>query len=275
MTTFSKSPFPGMDPYLEGDLWQEFHDRLANQISVLLLPLLPPRYVALLEKRYVIEDAGIDLVVVPGHRIIYPDVHVIHTVRETATTTVETAVQVTPQVRLVSHVPEEIPQLSIEIRDIANRRLVTVIEILSPANKHGKGLVDYLERRYDLLKTATHLLEIDLLRGGERLPLHGGELPPAPYYLYLSRFNQRPYTDVWPIQLRDRLPAIPVPLLPPDEDVVLDLQAAVDACFQLVGYQRLLDYTQPPPPPPLAPEDVAWAREVAGKTVSKNGEAHA
>lgn len=259
MTAFHKSPFPGMDPYLEGDLWQEFHDTLSNQIRAQLLPLLPPRYVALLEKRYVIEDPGIDLVVVPGHRIIYPDVHVVHTVRETATL-LDTAVEVTPRVRLVSHVPEELPQLSIEIRDIAKRRLVTVIEILSPANKHGKGLDQYLERRNDLLKTATHLLEIDLLRGGERLPLYGGELPPAAYYIYLSRFTQRPYTDVWPIQLRERLPAVPVPLLPPDEDVVLNLQAAIDACFQLVGYQRLLDYTQAPPPPPLAPEDTEWMR---------------
>ncbi len=262
MTTFSRSPFPGMDPYLEGDLWQEFHDRLANQISEQLLPLLPPRYVALLEKRYVIEDAGIDLVVVPGHRIIYPDVHVVHMVRETATAETETATQVIPRVRLVSHIPEELPQLSIEIRDIAKRRLVTVIEILSPANKHGQGLDQYLDRRNDLLKTATHLLEIDLLRGGERLPLYGGELPPAAYYIYLSRFTQRPYTDVWPIQLRERLPVVPVPLLPPDADVLLNMQTAVDACFKLVGYQRLLDYTQSPPPPPISPEDTEWMRQV-------------
>ncbi len=268
MTTFAKSPFPGMDPYLEGDLWQEFHDTLANQIRAQLLPLLPPRYVALLEKRYVIEDPGIDLVVVPGHRIIYPDVHVVHTVRETAIA-VESDVEIASRVRLVSHVAEELPQLSIEIRDIANRRLVTVIEILSPANKHGRGLAEYLERRYDLLKTATHLLEIDLLRGGERLPLYGGELPSAAYYLYLSRFNQRPYTDVWPVQLRERLPAIPVPLLPPDADVTLNLQAAVNACFMLVGYQRLLDYTQAPPPPPLAPEELVWVRDVVSAIVEK------
>ncbi|HQE92217.1 MAG TPA: DUF4058 family protein [Anaerolineae bacterium] len=63
------------------------------------------------------------------------------------------------------------------------------------------------------------------------------------------------------ITLRGRLPAVPVPLLPPDEDVVLDLQAAVDACFKLVGYQRLLDYTQPPPPPPISPEDTEWMQQ--------------
>jgi hypothetical protein len=254
---FEKSPFPGMDPYLEGELWQEFHDRLANQISAQLLPLLPPRYVALLEKRYVLEDAGIDLVVVPGHRIIYPDVHVVHTVRET---TMETVTGTAPKVRLVSHVPEEVPMLSIEIRDLSDRRLVTVIEIFSPANKHGKGLKEYLERRGDLLKTRTHLLELDLLRGGQRIPFQDGELPPAHYYVYLSRFTERPYTEVWPIQLRDRLPVVAVPLLPPDVDVQLDLQAAVDACFELVGYRRLLDYTQDPPPPPLDEEILTWVQ---------------
>ena len=34
------SLFPGMDPYLEGEMWQEFHDRLVNQISAQLMPLL-------------------------------------------------------------------------------------------------------------------------------------------------------------------------------------------------------------------------------------------
>lgn len=259
---FDKSPFPGMDPYLEGELWQEFHDTLCNQLRAQLLALLPPRYVALLEKRYVIEDPGIDLVVVPGHRIVYPDVHVVHMVRETAT---ETVMDTVPKVRLVSHVPEEVPMLSIEIRDLSDRRLVTVIEIFSPANKHGKGLQEYLERRGDLLKTRTHLLELDLLRGGQRIPFQDAEPPPAHYYVYLSRFPERPYTEVWPIRLRDRLPVVPVPLLPPDADVPLDLQAAVDACFELVGYRRLLDYTRDPPPPPLDAETLAWVRRQVEK----------
>ncbi len=58
--------------------------------------------------------------------------------------------------------------------------------------------------------------------------------------------------------LPDTLPTVPLPLLPPDPDVPLDLQAAVDACFALVGYERLIDYTQPPPPPVLPPEEAAW-----------------
>ena len=267
---YEKSPFPGMDPYLEGDLWQEFHDRLANQISQQLLVVLPPRYVALLDKRYVIEGAGLDLLFKPPKRIVYPDVHVLNVVRETA---VADYVDVmTPTSTLLSEIPEETPLLSIEIRDIAERRLVTVIEIFSPVNKYGQGMLDYIDKRSDLLKTRTHLLEIDLLRAGVRLPLQGGELPPADYYVYLSRFTARPKTDVWAIALRDRLPVVPVPLLPPDADVPLDLQRAVDACFMLVGYQRLLDYDRPPPPPLLTEADQSWVRAQVEKWRKRVGE---
>ena len=260
MAIFNKSPFPGMDPYLEGDLWQEFHDTLAHQIRGQILDVLPPRYVALLDKRYVIEDAGVDLLFRPAKRTIYPDVHVLNVVRETAVAVAVAAPTVAPTVTLLSNVSEEIPMLSIEIRDIAERRLVTVIEILSPVNKYGQAFLNYVDRRNDVLKTNTHLLEIDLLRAGARLPLQG-QLPPAPYYVYLSRFTHHPQTDVWAIHLRDRLPVVPVPLLPPDADVALDLQKAVDACFALVGYQRLLDYAQPPPPPSFTPEDARWIEQ--------------
>ena len=89
-----------------------------------------------------------------------------------------------------------------------------------------------------------------------------GEQPFGHYFAYLSRVQRRPYTQVWPITLRQPLPVLPLPLLPPDPDVTLDLQAAVQDCFALVGYERLLDYTAALPPPDLAAEDAAW---VAGR----------
>ena len=253
------SPFPGMDPYLEGELWQEFHDRLANQISEQLIPLLLPKYVALLSKRYVIERSGLGMFGVAVQRVIYPDVHVVRppSVKEAAPVYTMVA---PPMVELMNPFPVEVPLLSVEIRDVAERRLVTVIEILSPVNKRGDGFQEYLEKRTALLRTQTHLLEIDLLRGGRRIPLTGGELPPASYYVFLSRFTRRPVSEVWPVGLREPLPTVPVPLLPPDPDVPLQLQAAVEACFELVGYERLLDYTQPPPPPPLDADDLSWVR---------------
>lgn len=253
------SPFPGMDPYLEGELWQEFHERLAGQISAQLLEVLPPSYVALLAKRYVIERPAISLATLPPEqRVIYPDVHVASTSRVSeAQVLYETGVVTPPAVQLASLISEEIPVVTVEIRDVAQRRLVTVIEILSPVNKQGEGVIEYQRRREALFQTHTHILEIDLLRRGLRHVFEHAP-PPADYYVYLSRFTHRPYTDIWPIGLRDRLPTLPVPLLPPDADVLLDMQRAVDACFKLVGYERLLDYTTPPPPPPLSEADADW-----------------
>lgn len=255
------SPFPGMDPYLEGEMWQEFHDTLANAIRTQLMPALQPKYVALLAKRYVMDRPVMGILgLEPGERAFYPDVHVVQAEQPARAGSGSPLAVAEPSAVVYSVLDEEVPVLSVEIRDIANRRLVTVIEILSPVNKRGEGGREYLERRQHLLRTQTHLLEIDLLRQGGRIPVEG-YVPPAPYYVYLSRFQQRPRTELWAIPLRDPLPSVPVPLLPPDPDVTLDLQAAVDACFELVGYERLLDYQHPPPLPPFAAEDAAWIVE--------------
>lgn len=265
------SPFPGMDPYLEGEMWQEFHETLAGAIRAQLMPLLRPKYVALLAKRYDLDYSLSGVVGVMPGKTLYPDVHVVTPPRaaQVAASVVTHPAITSPPVELLSPMPEPVPILSIEIRDVAQRRLVTAIEILSPVNKRGEGVHDYAEKRLALLQTRTHLLEIDLLRGGTRIELIG-ELPPAPYYVFLSRCQRRPHTEacgelcrtVWPIGLREPLPTVPVPLLPPDPDVPLDLQAALAACFDLVGYEQLLEYTQPPPPPELNAEDMAWVEGV-------------
>ena len=82
-----------------------------------------------------------------------------------------------------------------------------------------------------------------------------------------------PVLDVTqPRGLRDRLPVLPVPLLPPDEDVVLDLQGAANACYDLVHYERLLDYSVAPPPPPLSEADAQWLKErLAARQTSATG----
>jgi len=263
----NKSPFPGMDTYLEGEMWQEFHDTLAHQIRAQLMSLLPSEYVALLSKYYTIDQSGLGIVGASSKRAIYPDVHInITNVKEVMA---EYKAVTAPAIELITPLPEKVSILTVEVRDVAERRLVTVIEILSPVNKQGPGFQEYVEKRTALLQTSTHLLEIDLLRIGERIPLIGGELPAAPYYVFLSRFTRHPRTEVWPIQLDEPLPTVPVPLLPPDPDIPLALQPAIEACFELVGYQRLLDYTQPPPSPPLNPEDLEWVESVLGAKVGK------
>jgi hypothetical protein len=246
-----------MDPYLEGEMWQEFHSTLANAIRGQILAALPPTYTALLAKRYIVDQTSTD------PRTIYPDVHIAKIAESLPAYTVERGpargFQPHLPIRLVNPqiVTEKIPVLSIEIRDVAKRRLVTLIEILSPANKRGQGAWEYQSRRRELLKRHVHLLELDLLRVGRRIPLWG-ELPSAAYYIMLSRANDRPATEVWPVALAQPLPPTPIPLLSPDADLTLDLQGAVDACYDLVHYERLLDYTAAPPPPPLAADEMAW-----------------
>ena len=244
------SPFPGMDPYLEGELWQEFHGRLANAISVQLMPKIAPRYVAMLARRFVVTRSTIGISYETSARVVYPDVGVQRIGELAAPYTVA------PDAIIETADIEEVPIVSVEIRDVKGRSLVTAIEILSPSNKFEPGYTEYITKRNYLLATTTNVMEIDLLRRSERIALNR-PLPPAPYYVILNR-HVRQANEVWCLPLRDRLKVVPVPLLPSDPDVALDLQAAVDACFALVGYERLLPYDDPPPSPELSSEDAAW-----------------
>lgn len=143
---------------------------------------------------------------------------------------------------------------------IEHPELVTAIEILLPVNKQSshEAYLDYLRKRRELLRSAAHLVEIDLLRGGERPPLDEPAPPAASYYVTLRRAEQRPQVEVWPIQLQDRLPTVPVPLSQPDPDASLDLAAAVAAVYERGGYASLIDYRRPPPPPKLSEVDALW-----------------
>jgi hypothetical protein len=141
--------------------------------------------------------------------------------------------------------PAEQPHYVVEIRTVENQHLVTSLEVLSPANKRGQGYRDYLNKRDAILRSDTHLIEIDWLRNGRRPPMRQ-PLPEAAYFVFLSRAEKRPVLDVWPISLTDKLPIIPVPLLAEDDDVHLDLQLVFTAVYDSVGYEKLLDYVQAP-----------------------------
>jgi hypothetical protein len=149
--------------------------------------------------------------------------------------------------------------VTVEIRDSANRQLVTAIEMLSPSNKQGTSRDEYLAKRRRLLLSTAHLMEIDLLRQGQRVPMQQ-PLPSASYFVLVSRAEDRPLTEVWPITLHDRLPMVPVPLLPEDPDVPLDLQQAFTTIYDALSYDLAVDYTQPPEVP-LSAEEAAWVDE--------------
>ncbi|NLY01064.1 MAG: DUF4058 family protein [Rhodopirellula sp.] len=125
--------------------------------------------------------------------------------------------------------------------------------------RFARDMMRTLRKRRELLRSGAHVIEIDLLRGGHRPPLER-PVPSAPYYVTLSRVSRRPYVDVWPVQLQERLPTIPVPLLEPDPDAPLDLAAVVAAVYERGAYARLIDYRQSPPPP-LSDAEAAWLDE--------------
>jgi hypothetical protein len=241
-----------MDPYLEGSLWTTVHSQLSAEIARQLAPRLRPRYLALMTERFVLEMP--DGVAVTQANI-YPDVGVAQA-RPAVLAGGGAAVAAAP-LQLATAMPTPVPHMTVEIRDAANRQLVTAIEVLSPTNKRGDGRDEYLAKRGRLLLSNAHLMEIDLLREGQRVPMRQ-PLPSAPYFVLLSRAEKRPVLDVWPVTLASPLPTVHVPLLPGDADVSLDLQQALTTIYDLLGYDLAVDYTRPPEvalPEPLA----AWA----------------
>lgn len=248
------SPFPGMDPYIEVPrLWPDFHNRLASEISALLNASIQPRYVARMNPYVVYETLDIGVLGEPPLRQargIRPDVGVLApAASEPHQANGGPAIAPAP---VISRVPIEVAlELSgVEVRLVADDRLVTAIEILSPVNKRPGHTArsDYLTKRQDLLHTPVHFLEIDLLRGGERTPLEA-PVPRTSYYVTLARADRRPYVEVWPIAIDAPLPVVPVPLLAPDSDVALPLGELVHLAYDRGAYAPTIDYRQAPPPP--------------------------
>ena len=261
------SPFPGMDPYLEGSLWTNVHTQLSVEIARQLAPLLRPKYMPFTEKRFVVMAQQDEDGIAVGTVDVRPDVAAAEAVGGGgapghASGEGGAVATLKPPLRLATVMPVSVPFVTVEIRDVENRQLVTAIEVLSPANKRGPTRREYLAKRHRLLMSSAHLMEIDLLRAGHRVPMRE-PLPPAPYFVLLSRAENRPLTDVWPIELSQPLPPVPVPLLPGDADVELDLQAALADVYDLFSYDLAVNYSRAPDPPLRAAEET-WARAQLG-----------
>jgi plasmid stabilization system protein ParE len=245
-----------MDPYLEGSTWMNFHGQLCSEIARQLGPKLRPRYLARLTERFFTE---ITVATGTTKSSEFPDIAVVESRPPSRPNGAGSLGVAMVPVRVPTEIPESILHFSVEIRDRLERRLVTSIEVLSPTNKRGEGRDEYLAKRRRILHSRSHLVEIDLLRSGRRIPMMRA-LPSAPYYVYVGRFEIRPETDVWPMPFDQPLPTIPVPLLPGDADVFLDLQLALTSVYDLSDYNLEINYTQPPAGP-LAPDQAAWVDE--------------
>jgi hypothetical protein len=133
-------------------------------------------------------------------------------------------------------------------------------EVLSPSNKRPgtEGWELYQRKRQSVLLGNVSLVEIDLLRGGRRMPMLD-PWPDSPYTLLVARAKS-PFCRVWRAHYRRPAPAIPVPLAKPDPDITLELQPMFDAIYQRFRYERSIDYKKPLTPP-LAAADSTWLKQ--------------
>jgi len=255
-----------MDPYLEGELWSNFHTQFAVEITHQLNPRLSPRYVAVTEK-YQNAVGPEEIGIAAESDALMPDVGISQSsgkpLHEQGVSLLE------PPLQMETIISIPVNHVWIKILDVRRRLPVTAIEFLSPINKRGQGRLKYLKKRRKLLLSKTNLIEIDLLRKGKRIPMTEA-LPTTPYFAFVSRVRQRPQLDVWPIRLQESLPKIPVPLLPEDRDVVLDLQHAFTQVYDLGNMAQLVDYARPCDVP-LPPDLKAWAETLTAN--EKNGSA--
>jgi hypothetical protein len=150
----------------------------------------------------------------------------------------------------------------LKIKETRSDRVITILEFLSPANKMaGPDRDGYLAKRNEYLATRTNLVEIDLHRTGQRMPMGKPKPPLADYYVFICQAIDFPRTGVWPFSVRDRLPDIPVPLKPEHGFVTLPLQKCFDAAYDQGPYDSEVDYTKPPRIR-LRGADAAWVAKL-------------
>jgi hypothetical protein len=149
----------------------------------------------------------------------------------------------------------------IEILYQPNLSLVATLELLSPANKEQPGRTEYLAKRRALIYQQVHLVELDLLLGGRRLPMQE-PLPSADYYYFVSRSQRRPNCDVYSWKLDQSLPTVPIPLRAPDPDILVDLGAVFATAYARGRFFRRLNYAGPIPAV-VNNRDKGWVESVA------------
>ncbi|NEO84491.1 MAG: DUF4058 family protein [Spirulina sp. SIO3F2] len=247
----SRPNFPGMNPYLEQpDIWPEVHYGLISGLMRMLNPVLNPKYRAAVDKRVYTDTI---LVGLPDTTIIQQSAEPVQT--PTSTATQGTALLSQPE-QVALPMMTEITEYFLEIREISNQNVITVIEVLSPKNKRpGKGREQYLKKRQTVLGSQTHFVEIDLLRKGEVMPTMGGK--PARYQVLVSRVASRPLADRYPFNLQDPIPRFPLPLQPSDGEPVIDLGDLLRQAEREAALDLVIDYSKPPSPS-LEPTDQVW-----------------
>lgn len=218
------SPFPGMDPYLEEEgLWPVFHHQLVLCLYQILTPGLVDRYRARIVQRSYI----------------------------------------TEQALFTSVVREEHQEDCIEIRQRTDNKLVTLVDLVSPANKvSDAGRKAYLTTRTEARTGGANLVELDLvLQGQPTLEYSRDGLPDWDYAVTVTRSTQPERYEIYTATLQKRLPRFRMPLAADDRDTVLDLHTAFTRCYDQGGFQGKINY-QKDPATSLSDDDRRWLQEL-------------
>jgi len=232
-----------MDPYLENpSTWPDLHSSLISYIREALQPQLRPKYIARIGERVELSSF---------RRGYIPDVLLIRTPPSPYGEALAGGLLVADEPTTIAMLEEERRVPFLEIIHHPSGEVVTLIEVLSPANKTGEDRQKYLRKQDDIRNSQANLVEIDLLGEGQPTTLArlGSIAKPAGwrYIVSVLRNQNDAKIEAYPIPLRQRLPRCRIPLLPEDEDALLDLPAVFTRCYDIGGYDLLIDYTQPPP----------------------------
>lgn len=254
-----------MDPYLEAH-WGDVHTRLTTYSSDLLQPSLPKGLVARIEEYVVLQDEQ--------SRVRYrPDVIAkVQTSASGAMSSTAVAEPATSSEPLVVTFDDELEtQRALRIVEAVTGRVITTIEFLSPFNKTPH---DFREKQLSLLRAGVNLIEIDFIRGGPYvLTVPDFAVPDAylgPYRIAVRRANRPKTAELYRASFRERLPQVRVPLRESDNDVILDLQQALNLVYGRGGYAST-NYTVDPEPP-LEGEDATWADQMLRAAGKRDGQ---
>jgi len=254
-----------MDPYLEKPgFWPDVHHMLISGCRERLGVQLRPKYIVRIEERTYIADESDPTLAL---QLRVPDVEVLSHAGSKgsfASSPAETSqLELAEPVVAKTWFEDEIHEAFLNILDRESREVVTVIEILSPSNKvpRSPGRKSFEDKRREVMRSPSHWVEIDLLRGIRMVPVPKKKAGPHEYLVHVSKEDMRPRGLLYPIRLARRLPVIPIPLKPEDPDTGLDLQTVLDAAYDRAGYDLEIDYRKEPEPP-LDAELAAWADQL-------------
>lgn len=250
------SPFPGMDPYLEHpEIWPGVHLLLIAALAESLAPQLRPKYLVSVEVR-MYETTGEQSLLVG-----IPDVVVQKSQRHEQSVNVTLASPPSQPTVVQVPMPITVRQGYLEVREVATKAVITAIELLSPINKRpGRGRQTYENKRERVLSSSTNLVEIDLLRAHEPMPVFGDDLQ-SHYRILVSRSDLRPQAELYKFDMADQIPSFKLPLRPDDQAPNVNLKQLLDDIYERSGYDLKLDY-QKVPVPALDKDEAAWLNQL-------------